>query len=265
MVEWQNPEIFIICLETVCVLILMIEPDLILYAKNYFAQIINLQKIYNDSIFSHQKELLEAVIESQENERNRIAAELHDDLVSDLNVILLLHTTTPNVKSVEKLLNEVIIKARNISHRLSPPLLYYTDLPELIDNYITPLAQSFELKTFSKIFSEYEIPVPVKLNLFRIIQEIFSNIIKHSQADKIFIWYKQTDNYIAVRVADNGIGFKNSYCRSHMGLKNIESRMQYLNGVFKFKTSPGKGCCFIMLINSAIIQEFNEKNQNCNC
>ncbi|MFA8344255.1 MAG: sensor histidine kinase, partial [Rhodothermaceae bacterium] len=263
--EWQGLEIFVICLEMVCVLILLAEPGIILSARNYFALIINIQSICNVPHFSHQKELLNAVIESQENEKNRIAAELHDDLVSDLNVILLLHRTTQDSESVDRLLSNAINKARNISHQLNPPLLDYTDLPELIDNYITPLAQSFELNTFHKTHSDYEIPVSVKLNLFRIIQELFSNIIKHSNANKISVWYRQTNNHIAVRVTDNGIGFTDSHCRSQAGLKNIESRMQYLNGVFKFKTAPGKGCCFIMLINSAIIRKSDEKNKNCNC
>lgn len=169
------------------------------------------------------------------------------------------------LKFSDKSLNVLINKTKNISHQLNPLLPDYNDLPEPIDNCITPLTHSFELRTFHKTHSDYELPVKVRLNLFRIIKEIFINIIKHSNADKISICYRKTNNHIVVRVTDNEIGFNDSYCRSQPGLKNIGSRIQYLNGVFKFKTSSGKGCCFIMLVKSAIIRKDNEKNKNRNC
>ena len=139
MAEWQNPEIFAIWLAVVIIVISLLAASIVLFTRYYFKRIIDEQKKLSDANLNHQKELLEASVYVQERERNRIAADLHDELVSKLNVILLSQYSNADSESINMMLNEAITKARNISHDLSPPLLEETDLPELISEFLEPL------------------------------------------------------------------------------------------------------------------------------
>ncbi len=211
-----------------------------------------------DLEIKYQKEMLNAAILTQEKERKRIARDLHDDISSKINIISLNShfLTAPSlsekeIKEITSNIIEVSAKVlestRRISHDLLPPIFEefgihvaieelccdYTKSKELIINYKNEYKQ--------EIFNE--IDVKNHLHLFRIIQELVNNSIKHGHASKIDITLEKKKNKRVLKYTDNGRGFnlENNTAKKGLGMKNIESRVEFLNGNFKMNSAIDQG------------------------
>lgn len=184
----------------------------------------------------HQRHLVETSILVQERERNRIAADLHDSLIGKINAVRLINRLEYNTHDVDKLLVETINEARRISHDLKPPLLDFTDLDEIIENTINPWKSYLKISFYKAIFSGGSLSGEMKLQINRIIQELMMNISKHSGASHVEIGLKITKNKIAIILQDNGRGFDFSKASKGLGMRNIELRVSYLNGLYKYKS-----------------------------
>ncbi len=214
--------------------------------------------------FDYQEELLHSTIMTQEMERKRIARELHDEIGSKLNVILLnthrfkrFQGENPEMQEIAAEVNSVIHKTidttRRISHDLLPPTLEEFGLVEAIKE----LRDSFD-KTesisidFELVENESKIEDHlIELNLFRVLQELINNSIRHGQAKeiKIRLWLNQASLKLEYR--DNGSGFDKSDFDSKkgLGMKNIESRLNMIKATYKYDSAPRKG--FEVAINLA--------------
>lgn len=194
-------------------------------------------------IVEHQQQLMASTIATQEKERERIASEIHDDLIGQLHRIKLMNEHL----TLKPMLAESIRTARVLSHELYPPLLQSTRFVELINRQVHPLLKRYAVEKHIDIRTEKDLSVEMKLNALRIFQEVLTNCVKHSEAKTIEISYKSTDRYDLLQVIDDGKGTIN-VSEKGMGLKNIESRTQLLKGISKFGRMNKIGTSFTLLI-----------------
>lgn len=206
--------------------------------------------------YKHQEELLHATILTQEKERNRIARDLHDEIGSKLNVIFLnicrLKKYGTQNEEIDAITNEVetvihttINSIRFISHELLPPTLEEFGLIETIRE----LQHSYNVAGNIQVdFTTAENTIPIEnplieLNLFRIIQELINNSIKHGKATEIDINVSSEKTILKLTYQDNGIGFDSSETnyKKGLGMKNIESRLRIINGTYQLNSSKKNG------------------------
>ncbi|MDR1882097.1 MAG: histidine kinase [Prevotella sp.] len=178
-----------------------------------------------------------------EAERERLAKELHDSVANRLlgiDVQLRKAMQMPENISIqlENLHNEI----RNISHELIPPLFKYASLPEIISDYVSKANKNnididLQIEDIPEHISEKH-----ALEIYRIIQEATSNIVKHSGASaaKISLW--SCESFLKLTVEDNGKGFDINRKQTGIGLRIIKDRVAGLNGVFHIYSLPDSGC-----------------------
>ncbi len=202
---------------------------------------------------SHQKEIATRVALTQENERKRIAQSLHDDVGNKLNV-LSLWLKSPEIHERHQLdqlliqnIDLLIDTTRSISHHLYPVHLEKFGLVSAIEELLEPLNSTFKIEFIHPIHF-IEKNVSVILNLYRIIQEFITNSIKHSKCNQLSIHLKETKQYCALQLRDDGIGFKLDKVKNGMGIQNITTRIKSLNGSLKWKSFPESGSTLIIVI-----------------
>lgn len=187
----------------------------------------------------HQQELLFSNIKTQEKERKRIAEDLHDEIGSKLNVMLLnlrflerktgdLPKVSEAIEEVEQLLKTTIVATRQISHDLLPPILadfgLVAAIKELQDAYQnTQLTFDFDDSQAQERIGDQLI----ELNLFRVIQELLKNSITHGAATQVHVVFRTEPPAFTVIYQDNGRGFELARLeeRKGLGTQNIESRL----------------------------------------
>lgn len=185
----------------------------------------------------------------QENERNRIAQELHDSVGGALTGIKLFLSNNlkdnniPELKIVSRDIDKIYQEVRAISHDLKPPVFEDQSIKEIIQNYITELKQRSKIEITSIFHPKTWLVLNenLQVQIYRIVQELFTNIIKHAKASEVEIQFIQHKNYINILIEDNGIGFNNKTGASGLGLSNIKNRIKLRNGNIQIDTSPGRG------------------------
>ena len=133
---------------------------------------------------------------------------------------------------------------RELSHNLTPPDLDEVELEDLIADYLEQVNKNIEV-IFRHITIRAPISSPVKLNLFRIVQELITNILKHAGATRVDVSLRISLNYLMLTIEDNGRGFIMEPHSGGIGLRNIQSRAQKIQAIYKLKTQPEKGTKFI--------------------
>ena len=195
---------------------------------------------------------LNASIRFQEEERQRIAADLHDDagpLLATarlyLNENLVNQEKAQQLQSIfsaKQIIDDAILLIRNISHSLMPPTLKNFGLESATTDLFQKISGSGSLNASAR-FHDYRerMKVEQELLVFRIIQELINNIIKHSNAGFIHLTQNANANYIYIRLHHDGKGIvqaefdKLNQLSQGLGLKNIASRMKVLNGRILFE------------------------------
>ena len=221
-----------------------------MHMKTIFTKIVKTKLAEAKAKLEYQQSLLDTTIKTQEKERKRIAADLHDDLIGKLTVIKL-HQEVSNSKDTASinLINECIKTARRISHDLSPPLLEYTPLPDLIYEIFEPWKTKLSINPFFDIRqNEDSHSSEFKIQLIRIIQEVITNIDKHAKASEINVHFRQSNQSTILTIKDNGIGYNSANQKKGLGLKNIQIRAEWLKGSFAVESQLGKGTIIIAVI-----------------
>jgi two-component system CheB/CheR fusion protein len=198
-----------------------------------------------------QKEILKAVLNTQEAERVRISEALHNSLGQILYATRLKVEEFPQENGMPKgahdktldLLNQAIITTRNISFELTPSILKDFGMKIALEELIQRL-QGSKIHIDCDIEGFEERPdYLVELSLYRIIQELINNILKHSGATRAFIELVKDANQIMLKVKDNGKGFDYEKLEKQkgLGLSSIRNRADLLGGTMKIDSHPGKG------------------------
>ena len=221
-----------------------------------------------------ENELFKAFIEGEENERKRMATELHDGICQMLvaaNMNLTAYLADINdapkdenellLTQIKKLISEAVKETRNISHNLSSSLLKEKGLIPIISEMVEKINQTKKLNIkFLHYRSKKKIDWTIKINIYRILQELISNILKYANATTITIQLKKhSDKTLILSVEDNGIGFdKNKIKKDGIGLKNIASRVKSLNGCLIIGSTIGEGTTIFIGIplNPTFANEF---------
>ena len=244
-------------------LILMLA--LLYYIINFYRQ-----KERADTIISQQKEeinqqkireledniqisSMQSMLEGQEIERERIAKDLHDSLGGLLSTIKLqvdsVKTKVEPVKelseykSANKMLDTAVAEVRSISQNLQPGALVKLGLIAALKD----LFNRFDEEHYPDIdFQFYNLPeridTMVSLSIYRIIQELLHNTIKHAKATEILIQLNREEDELVIQFEDDGKGFDlTNLQRKGMGLENIKSRVNYLKGEISFDAKEGEG------------------------
>ncbi|HEU5290785.1 MAG TPA: two-component regulator propeller domain-containing protein [Cyclobacteriaceae bacterium] len=191
-----------------------------------------------------QQLLIQTEIETLERERNRIAKDLHDSvgtniLATKLNVSRVLKKYEDSEReAIEEQFQETMVEIKEIIYDLSPPGLERYGLATGLRNYVDRLATStvvsFSVNTFGKELIKTTLSVP----LFRILQELISNSLKHSKSNSISIHLNSFDDLYNVVYEDRGIGFSMEGNHKGLGLHSIESRVKSINGKMSFESGP---------------------------
>jgi signal transduction histidine kinase len=202
---------------------------------------------------THQKELMQVVIDSQEAERKRIGQDLHDDVGTALSSLrLTIEMFDSNQADAEKgkyigmskdIIDKVIKDVRHISHNLSPPVLSYYGLAAAIEEKCVFINNSGQLEIVLVNDAQealQQLDQPVALAFYRVLEELVNNTIKHAGATKATITFNTKDNGITINYTDNGKGLKPGQQKKGMGLQNIESRLAVVNAVYVIDEG-GKG------------------------
>jgi len=200
-----------------------------------------------------QIDLLNAVFETQETERKRLAEDLHDSVGQVLSAIKLnLHrldkqseNESPSatlLSDTRKLTDECIQEIRNIIHNVLPPVLTDFGLIDAVQALCVKMGQNTDIKiTFTKNLADERFPSEIELTLYRIAQELFGNAVKHSGATAIQLLLTKEAGWLVMSFSDNGVGFNMDSVKHGFGLKNLQSRVQLINGKIHIYSKPQNG------------------------
>jgi signal transduction histidine kinase len=221
-------------------------------------QVIQHKLAIRDKDLQLQKERLMAILQGQEQERKRIAEDLHDEVGAQLSVLKLnLNQLQPLLKTgngeIEQLketkdfTDTIIQHLRFISQSLHPQALENLGLAKALDSFCNLMNKNKQVKIlFKDEGGQQQVDMEKALNIYRVVQELINNILKHAQATQIEITYRSTPNLLQINVTDNGNGLllrslDNSRQKTgSLGLKNIESRLNVIGGSIVYL--PGQNC-----------------------
>ncbi|WP_329806675.1 sensor histidine kinase [Flavobacterium facile] len=203
----------------------------------------------------YQKEILQSVIQTQEEERMRIAQDLHDDISSKLNIVSLnTHLLkTPNLSEVEfteitnniiNLTKKALENSRRIAHDLLPPVFEKFGLHAAIEELVLEFSTAKNVQIYYENELEFSaLDVNKQLHVFRILQELLNNSMRHGKATSISITFVSKNKQNTCMYTDNGIGFNASLGNQKrgIGMQNIESRVNFLGGNINVQSEISKG------------------------
>ena len=214
---------------------------------------------YQEELISQQIDFSERMLNAQETERKKISRNLHDgvgQILSSLKMrlagFLNENAEKMNANQREKmqknvtLMDEAYQEVRNISHELMPKSLQENGLVPALETLmqITFDETDIEWHFESLLNGEKRFEENIEVTLYRIVQEIYSNILKHAQAKKVQNQLYTVKNTLICMIEDNGKGFDKKKKNQGIGLKNIEARVKMLKGNFNIETEKGKGMVF---------------------
>ena len=208
-----------------------------LFMVVYWRKLLNLQR-------KESEQLLEVSIETERRERKRIAMDLHDGISGDLsaiqNYITILHHNEKDhskivvFQEVEEVLAHTLQDIQNISYNLMPPMLEEQGLINSLKSHFSRIrkwnhmliTERYEIKTLAiSLIDSYEV--------YRIIQELVTNSIRHGEATSLDFSVQQIGQVVLLEISDDGKSFdfyKNLKSTDGLGLKSITSRLKYMRG-----------------------------------
>jgi signal transduction histidine kinase len=224
----------------------------VVYQRRIISRDLEKQKLETD----YQRKLLHAVIDSQEAERKRIAHDLHDEIGTLLSTSRLYFNQLSPGRAEEQLtlvsgklnllFDEMMSNIRRISHDLRPVILENLGLTEAIENIRHKLMEAgiaFDFTYTGTISLSRE----AELILYRIIQELINNTLKHAQASRIVLQMEEDGDRLNITYSDNGVGFTRAEASAGLGLKSIESRLSLMETSLQIM-KPEQGAQFLIRI-----------------
>ncbi len=247
--------IIIVSIITLSILILVV--GILFYRKKQVEQQAKL-----DAEIARQKDIrTKSILEAEEKERRRIAQDLHDGIGQMLSAAKLnlsnldskISTQTEEQKMAMQnalsLVDDSVKEVRAVSHNMMPNTLIKLGLGSAVREFITKLGNAPTLKVDLEIVGlDTRIDNQVETVLYRVIQEIVNNIIKHAKASQISMQLIRHDTELSVMIEDNGVGFDATKLDTFdgIGLKGIQTRIELLNGSVHFDSSIGRGTTVII-------------------
>ena len=203
----------------------------------------------------HQQEMLRTTLVTQEEERKRIAQDLHDAISSKLNIVSLNANflTEPQIsvqeanslgESIVNVTQTVLENSRRIAHDLLPPSLEKFGLVAAIEELCDQVQESKVIQVKTDLEETANVlRDAAALHVFRIVQELFNNTIKYAKAKTIVLTMKFIENAVHLHYQDDGKGFvlaEGKFAKG-LGLSGIENRAAILNATVTFESKPNEG------------------------
>jgi len=203
-----------------------------------------------------EKRVINAIINTEENERRRFAKDLHDGLGPILSTVKMsLSALTQRIKdptgtiiltNTNHLVNEALNTIKEISNNLSPHVLSNFGLASAISTFTTKINQTKAIAIdFKSNMENQRLENDKEVVIYRAVCELINNSIQHSGASRIEIELNKHEKFITLQFYDNGRGFDTTTLSVEdakgMGLSNIETRVKTVEGVFIVESTPGKG------------------------
>lgn len=206
-----------------------------------------------------QRSVVLAELTAIEKERARIATDLHDDISPVLSVVKFQVDNTGTISSEDeeqllsasKYIDEVLARLREISSNLMPSSLLRKGLPAAISEYIRKVEETGKLKVHFAYDDQLCIPVEYYANIYRIVQEVVHNIVKHARATAVTIRIAKSGKAATVFIRDNGQGFNYDVAltsSSGLGLRSLKNRAEVMDGRVVVQSEPGRGTAFLFTI-----------------
>ena len=202
----------------------------------------------------NQREFVKSLLQSLEDERKRVSMELHDS-VGQILVVAGRNVANKQFDQVEPMLQNALNEVRTISQGLHPYVLEKMGLQDAILNLIHAADNGHDIfiesdvdLTFSQLTKEQEIHV------YRIVQELISNCLKHAQSPSLVVEIESNDAQIKIFLSDKGIGFNttelNQKKNMSLGMKTLHERVELLKGEIHFDSKPNRGTTVTIAIPS---------------
>jgi signal transduction histidine kinase len=224
----------------------------LIYQKKLISQQLALQTIRG----AYQKEAFEAAIQVEERERERIGNDLHDEIGSSLSAAKMLMTQLEYSSSINEEEKEVValIKGilgnslqdiRNISQNLHPAVLARFGLSKSLHNLGRVCTNAFANGVTVHVELAVALPYAQELALYRIVQELINNALKHAQASQVTVQLLQSSSSLVLTVADDGCGFDYAHVREStqtgLGLKSLTARVSLLDAMLHIESAVNQG------------------------
>ncbi|HTL82578.1 MAG TPA: triple tyrosine motif-containing protein [Bacteroidia bacterium] len=231
-----------------------------------FLLVVSVRYYFSRQLRSRTRELelkqsarMNAIIETEEKERKRIAGELHDGLgqllsTARLNVAGLEESPDERdrvlLKNSIQLLDQACEEVRTISHNMMPGALIRLGLISAVNELINKINDTEKLKIEYDTDLEDRLPETMEIALYRIVQEVLNNMVRHAEAKNIVVKMKRSSNELLINISDDGKSFDVSKIAESKGLgwKNIHSRVELLGGTIRVESESGKGTSIFISI-----------------
>jgi len=236
------------------VILILLYITRVQHSKNKELQFERKQQEANEEIYQLMLKQQSVVNEVRQGEKKRISQELHDGVMSKLTstrLNLFILSKKQDQETIQKCLKhidgiqEIEKEIRNISHDLNKEALLEKDsfqaiVNDLFEEYKSSTNLNYFIKMDEKIIWR-TINSAVKIHLYRIFQESLQNIYKYAAASEVVLDVKKEKDKILISITDNGQGFDVAKIREGIGLKNMQSRVKTIDGIFKIESVIGKG------------------------
>lgn len=220
------------------------------------------QNINKQINLNHKQELLyiekernyeatQAILQGEEQERQRIAQDLHDSIGGMLaNIRMSISSLYSNTTDLTDKIDKTILEMRRISRNLMPETLKNLGLDIALNELCETMSYKHLYIQFESFNLSDKIPFKIQLILYRITQEALSNVIKYAQAKNVIVQISQNENTLILTIEDDGIGFDKSEITYGLGLKNIENRIRLINGTVDIVSEKGNGTTINIVCNA---------------
>lgn len=233
-------------------IMLVLSCTLILFIVFYHRRNLRRQAEFYALEALHQRQLLESVLQAVEHERRRFAQDLHDEIGGALSALRMqLSRLNGNPAQVElqeisgtgkEVVDSAVQSVRRIAYDMLPPGLEVFGLGYAASELCKRTETVTRLKINFSGDTDFTLSDKTReLMLYRILQELLNNAVKHSAASVIDVRLGLVENGVELYYADNGTGFDRSDLKAGLGLLNMESRVQVLAGKLDVNSAPGKG------------------------
>ncbi len=249
----QTPESLTTILIIGTLVVVLLITFLFLFVIIYQRKMIKNQEERRKMQDDRQSDLLRTILETQESERERLAQDLHDSVGQVLSAVKLnLHrldkTCTGDNQSIpllintRKLIDECIQEIRSIIQNVKPPLLTDFGLAEALNDLSVKVQRTTGINvTFNNETNQQRYGAEIEVTLYRIVQELIGNTIKHANASSIQLGLVVKENWLYLTFKDNGNGFDIAAIKNGSGLKNMQSRTDFIKGKIEIVTKPEQG------------------------
>ncbi len=240
-------------------LMLLAAGALVVFLVTYQKRLLQQQLRLHAAEALHQQQLLEAVIEAQEMERERIGRDLHDDIASSIAMAKLLvdrlesspaDDTAALLGLAKDVLATAVEEVRTVSHNLYPAELARLGLAKALEYLVEVCRQSGALAVALDVDYPQPLALAQELALYRICQELVHNTLKHAHgATQLGIRLRQQGAHLTLAVEDDGCGFDipatetGRPAGAGVGLRSVGVRVQMLHARLRHRSAPGQGTC----------------------